>query len=491
MRFTVKIAAFVGLIGFAVLRTPESQAQRRGMGLKMDDSKYLRLPRRSPDILLKSPLPESFDIRALLPEIGDQGMDGTCVGWSAAYYMRTAMEAARLGIANQPVKISATAFSPGWLYGQLKQGQDKGCAEGIFLEDALEVMKTKGSAFLSCAPGNCDSPYEQCDERAANYKIGDYATLFSPKDGDSTPEQRINAIKSALFEGKNAVLIGMLVPPSFIDEATGHWRAAPGETTDNVVGGHSMAVIGYDDHINEGSFLIANSWGKTWGSNGYTWARYADLARFTRNAYQIYSGTIPRPPAEAVTLKGNVDFVLGNEPMAVRSTVAKGDQVTPTLPTGSAEMITYTMSRPYPSGTRFKMIVNNTRQSYVYILGSDKENRVSAIFPYHSENLVTSAVVPANSSVVMPSLYASFTLDEVTGEDYFVVFISQNELNLEELTTKVKNAAGTIVQKAYAALGEEFISSKEIDYQAGKVAYEVKGGRKGSVVPILVKIVHQ
>jgi hypothetical protein len=456
MRFTVKIAALSVLACCAVLRTSESHAQRRGMGLRMDDSKYLRLPRKSPDILLKSPLPQSFDIRTLLPEIGDQGMDGTCVGWSAAYYMRTAMEAGKLGIANQPAKISATAFSPGWLYGQLQTGRGNGCTEGIFLEDALEVMKTKGSAFLSCAP-----------------------------------EQRINAIKSALFEGKNAVLIGMLVPPSFIDEATGQWRAAPGETTDNAVGGHSMAVIGYDDHINEGSFLIANSWGKAWGSNGYTWARYTDLARFVKNAYQIYSATITKPLAQAITLKGNVDFVLGNETMAVHSAIDKDAEVTPATSTGNAEMVTYTMSRPYPSGTRFKMIVNNTRQSYVYILGSDKENRVSAIFPDHSEDLVTSAVVPANSSVVMPSLYSSFTLDEVTGEDYFVVFISQNELNLEALAAKVKNAAGTIVQKAYAALGEAFIPSKEIDYQPGKVAYEVKGGPRGSVVPILVKIVHR
>jgi hypothetical protein len=491
MRFTVKIAALSVLACCAVLRTSESHGQRRGMGLRMDDSKYLRLPRKSPDILLKSPLPQSFDIRTLLPEIGDQGMDGTCVGWSAAYYMRTAMEAGKLGIASQPAKISATAFSPGWLYGQLQPGRGNGCTEGIFLEDALEVMKTKGSAFLSCAPGNCDGRYEQCDGKATNYKIGDYATLFSPKDGDRTPEQRINAIKSALFEGKNAVLIGMLVPPSFIDEATGQWRAAPGETTDNAVGGHSMAVIGYDDHINEGSFLIANSWGETWGSNGYTWARYTDLARFVKNAYQIYSATITKPLAQAITLKGNVDFVLGNEAMAVHSAIDKGAEVTHATPAGNVEMVTYTMSRPYPSGTRFKMIVNNTRQSYVYILGSDKENRVSAIFPYHSEDLVTSAVVPANSSVVMPSLYSSFTLDEVTGEDYFVVFISQNELNLEALAAKVKNAGGTIVQKAYAALGEAFIPSKEIDYQSGKVAYEVKGGPKGSVVPILVKISHR
>lgn len=491
MRFTIKIAALSAFACLAVLRPSYSQVQRRGMGLKMDDSKYLRLPRKSPDILLKSPLPESFDIRPQLPEIGDQGMDGTCVGWSAAYYMRTAMEASKLGIGNQPEKISATAFSPGWLYGQLKSGKDNGCAEGIFLEDALEVMKTKGAAFMSCAPGNCDARYEQCDEKAASYKIGDYATLFSPKDADSTPEQRINAIKSALVEGKNAVLIGMLVPPSFVDEASGHWQAAPGETTDNAVGGHSMAVVGYDDHIHEGSFLIANSWGKAWGRNGYTWARYSDLVRFAKNAYQIYSETISKPLAQAVTLKGDVDFVLGNEAMAVHSTVDESAQVTPARPAGHTEILTYAMNRSYASGTRFKMIVNNTRQSYVYILGSDKENRVSAIFPYTSEELVTSAVVPANSSVVMPSLHSSFTLDQVSGEDYFIVFISQNELNLEELAAKVKNATGTIVQKAYAALGDEFIPSREIAYQPGKVAYEVKGGRKGSVVPILVKIVHR
>lgn len=480
MRFIVKIAALSAFACFVVLGAPESQAQRRGMGLKMDDARYLRLPRKSPDILLKGALPESFHIRELLPEIGDQGMDGTCVGWSAAYYMRTAMEAGKTGIGSQPAKIAATAFSPGWLYGQLKPGRDSGCAEGVFLEDALEVMKTKGSAFLSCAPGTCAGQYEQCDEKAANYKIADYATLFSPKDGEGTAEQRINAIKSALVDGRNAVLIGMLVPPSFIDEVTGNWRSAAGETPDNAVGGHSMAVVGYDDHINEGSFLIANSWGKSWGSNGYTWARYTDLVRFAKNAYQIYTEPTAKPLPQAITLKGNVDFMLGNEVMDVQSTRSS-----------KAEMLTYAMSKPYTSGTRFKMVINNTKQSYVYILGSDKGNRVSAIFPYNSGELITSAVVPANSTVIMPSLHASFTLDEVTGEDYFMVFISQNELNLEELAAKVKNATGTIVQKAYAALGEEFITPAEIAYEPGKVAYEVKGRRKGSVVPILVKIVHQ
>jgi hypothetical protein len=177
--------------------------------------------------------------------------------------------------------------------------------------------------------------------------------------------------------------------------------------------------------------------------------------------------------------------------MAVHSTLYKGPQVTPGKPESKAEMLTYTMSRPYTSGTRFKMTIDNSRQSYVYILGSDRENRVSALFPSHSEDIVTSAMVPANSTVRMPSENTSFTLDEVTGEDYFLIFISQNELDPEELAAKVKNANGTIIQKAYAALGEEFISPKEIVYQPGKVSYEVKGDPRGSVVPVLIKIIHQ
>lgn len=491
MRSSIKVAALSMLAWAAVFPASESLAQTRRMGLKMDDAKYLRLPRKSSNVRLKGAMPASYSIRELLPEIADQGADGTCVGWSAAYYMRTAMEAGKQGLSNQPAKIATTAFSPSWLYGQVKSGLDNGCAEGVFLEDALEVMKTKGTALLSCAPADCDAKYDQCDEKAANYKIADYATLFNPKDKDATPEQRINAIKSALVEGKNAVLIGMMVPPSFIEEATEHWQAAPGESVDNTAGGHAMAIVGYDDSVKGGSFLIANSWGKNWGSNGYTWAKYDDLVRFTRNAYQIFPEPPAKPQPQAITLKGNVDFSIGSGGMAVHSMVYKGIQVTPDQPNSKTEMITYNMSQPYASGTRFKMMISNTKQSYVYILGSDQENRVSALFPYNSEEVVTSAMVPANSTVLMPSANTSFTLDEVKGEDYFVVFISQNELNLDELANKVKKAEGTIVQKAYAALGEEFISPKEIAYESGKIAYEVKGDPKGSVVPILVKIVHQ
>lgn len=452
--------------------------RKRAMGLKIDDARYLRLPRKSSNVVFKGAMPAAFSLRDLLPPIGDQGDEGTCVGWSAAYYMRTAMEAAKQRLGSQPARISSIAFSPGWLYGQIKTGAENGCAEGVFLEDALEVMKNKGTAFLACAPASCDAGTEECDEKAVNFKIGDYATLFNPNDAGFTAAQRINAIKTALIEGKNAILIGMLIPPSFIDEIKPHWRAAPGENMDNTIGAHALAVVGYDDNLNGGSFLLVNSWGKEWGASGYIWANYTDLIQFVKNAYQIYPEPLTKPQPQTVTLKGTVDFFHGTHAMAVQAA-------------GQAGMLTYNLTRPYPSGTRFKMNINNSALSYVYILASDQQNRVSGLFPYQPGNVATSAVVPANSTVLMPSADASFTLDEVKGEDYFVIFISQHELQLQGIADKVRNAPGSITEKAYAALGESFIPVKSISHTPGKISYEVKGDAKGTIVPIVVKINHQ
>jgi C1A family cysteine protease len=53
------------------------------------------------------------------------------------------------------------------------------------------------------------------------------------------------------------------------------------------VGGHAVAVVGYDDrrpitntatgHTTSGAFLIQNSWGTAWGDGGFGWLPYAYL----------------------------------------------------------------------------------------------------------------------------------------------------------------------------------------------------------------------
>ena len=50
------------------------------------------------------------------------------------------------------------------------------------------------------------------------------------------------------------------------------------------MGGHSVLIVGYNDdvqimnqidkNLTKGAFLIQNSWGKSWGDNGYGWLPY-------------------------------------------------------------------------------------------------------------------------------------------------------------------------------------------------------------------------
>lgn len=75
------------------------------------------------------------------------------------------------------------------------------------------------------------------------------------------------------------------------------WRAgmyeAPGgvlEVTGDVVGGHCLAIIGYDPAAPElggaEGYLLLNSWGPEWGEDGAAWITATDLAGLLSKANQ-------------------------------------------------------------------------------------------------------------------------------------------------------------------------------------------------------------
>ena len=47
---------------------------------------------------------------------------------------------------------------------------------------------------------------------------------------------------------------------------------------ESILGGHAVLAVGYDDNLTigdmVGAFLIRNSWGESWGENGYGWLPY-------------------------------------------------------------------------------------------------------------------------------------------------------------------------------------------------------------------------
>ncbi len=463
----------------------QAYAQKK-LGLKINNAQYERVPRKSSNIRFKGILPPYFSLQQYLPAIGDQGDYGTCTSWATAYYMRTMLEAKKSGYANQSNLIAKVRFSPSFIYERIKDRTDYNCQNGSSIVDALDLMKNQGAALLSDCPYQCGST---CNgNNIGNYKIEGYATLFGVSSSMATNE-KIQAIKTALTESENPVPIGMMIPESFVNTAD-TWEANPSESPEKSLGGHAMCIIGYDDNKNGGSFLIVNSWGASWGNNGVTWGRYSDVMKFTKYAFQVYGAAAPNPAPTAVSLKGNIDFMMNSTPMPVYSMVNRGIGVTGDAQEPNVELVSYNMG-PYTSGTKFKMTINNNKQAYLYIIGSDQINNVTKLFPYTNTSTPVSPIVPANSQVLMPSANDSFTLDNQSGEDYFLVLISDKQLDLDQIASKIKAEQGTFVQKVYGALGAELIAPQDITYTKDKVSYEVKGNPKGSIVPLLVKIAHK
>lgn len=459
-------------------------AQRK-FGLKINDVQYERIPRKSSNIKFRGILPTYFSLQQYMPAIGDQGDYGTCTAF-AVTTMRTMLEAKKNGFANQSNLIASVRFSPTYIYERIKERSDYNCQNGSSIVDALDLMKNQGAALLSDCPYQCGNTCNGVN--VGNYKIEGYATLFGVNANSSTKD-KIQLLKSALVESENAVPIGMMIPESFVN-TDGTWEANPGEDVEHALGAHAMAIIGFDDNKNGGSFLIANSWGASWGDNGLTWGRYSDVIKFTKYAFQVFGSAKPNPAPTAVNLKGNIEFMMNNTPMPVYSMVNRGIGVTGSED-NHAELVSYNMG-PYTSGTRFKMTINNNKQSYLYIIGSDLTNNVTKLFPTSSKSSTTiSPIVPANSQVLMPFAEDAFILDNQVGEDYFLILIADKQLDLNEISNRIKSEQGTFIQKVYSALGSELIAPNDINYTRDKVSYEVKGNPKGSIVPLLIKIAHK
>ena len=154
-------------------------------------------------------LPAKVDLSVFAPDPLNQEKWGTCVGISSAYYMRTILEARRLGITDKKI-VNQLSFSPSYLYNAIKQPTNTDCIEGTELVKALEFLKTKGIARLK------QQPYPYCGNNIDSIKLNDeskimdYVKVF----GLNNPVANITeATKKALHEG-SPLLVGILTTKS-------------------------------------------------------------------------------------------------------------------------------------------------------------------------------------------------------------------------------------------------------------------------------------
>lgn len=282
------------------------QKPRYSTGLLFDDEAYEKIPLKAPLVrsLYGKSLPLSASLKKYSPTPSSQGTYGTCVGWSTAYAARTIIEAINNKWTDK-TKITENAFSPGFIYKITKSENDYNCSNGTYIDQALQNMKEKGVPKYSYSMLSCpDNISNDVYQKAANYKIQDFAKIYGLTDENSF---KIEATKKSLSE-KKPVVIGMNSPSSF-QHTSGCWT--PTENANISYGGHAMCVIGYDDNQYGGAFEIQNSWGSNWGNNGYIWVKYEDYANFSKYAYELIY--IPKIE-EYINLSGEIVYRKPHQP---------------------------------------------------------------------------------------------------------------------------------------------------------------------------------
>jgi hypothetical protein len=175
-------------------------------------------------------IPTEYSYRKYLPSVIDQGNKPICVPCSLSAYIN-------------------------WVI-NTDTGENKVDNE-VDLQEIFRSSSVKSSEGMTFKDGLKFLKHEGVSTKEGVETIDRYATIGS-----------IICLKQALI--LNGPCVGAL--PVYDSRVTEFWDSAYGDYQ----GGHAVAIVGY----NEDGFIIRNSWGRSYGDNGYSVIPYDDFNKF-------------------------------------------------------------------------------------------------------------------------------------------------------------------------------------------------------------------
>lgn len=212
-------------------------------------------------------LPASVNLKAHCPPVVDQGQIGSCTGNAIAGmmgYMQLREIRYKLDPSGAPEMFDTKTFMP---FSRLFIYYNEREMEGTTNEDAGAMIRDGIKSISSTGV---------CSEKTWSYtpshlyKMPPVAAYKEASQHVVKTYSRINGLtemKACLAAGYPFVF-GFTVYDNFMTEE----MARTGKLTmpgpnDSVQGGHAVMAVGYDDAHKR--FTIRNSWGTSWGLNGY------------------------------------------------------------------------------------------------------------------------------------------------------------------------------------------------------------------------------
>lgn len=189
--------------------------------------------------------PPSVDLRSKLPPAWDQGDLGSCTAFAltgAVYY------------------LSGFVGSQLWLYYRERLIEHSVKSDsGAMIRDGVKVLNKYGLPPLADWPYDpakfAIAPPTLVNSHAGDRKISGYARL------DTVHDYRQCLAASTPF------VVGITIFEDFESARVAKsGRVRMPAKSETMLGGHAVLVVGY---AHDGSWIVRNSWGPSWGDAGY------------------------------------------------------------------------------------------------------------------------------------------------------------------------------------------------------------------------------
>lgn len=202
---------------------------------------------------------KKVDLRNMCPSIYNQGKLGSCTANAIAFLFHFC----------ELKQNTMSLFMPSRLFIYYNERNMEGTVNkdsGAEIHDGIHSIHNLGVCDEKDWPYDIKQFTQKPDEKCYDWAIHHVADKFHAIEHD------IEQLKLCLFHGY-PVSFGFNVYSSFETKQvaeTGIMKMP--SSGEKILGGHAVALVGYDD--DKECFIVRNSWGESWGDNGYFYMPY-------------------------------------------------------------------------------------------------------------------------------------------------------------------------------------------------------------------------
>jgi hypothetical protein len=471
-------------------------------GMLASDERYRNVPLLPAYSGVKyTEVPVKVSLKKFCPVPGDQRQTGACVGWAVGYGALTIHRAVASKLSEQAV-ITAQANSSAFLYNQVKQSKSD-CSEGAYIEDALEVLKHYGDCLersFNYETRDChEAPDDAVRAEALQYRIQDFAAVFALNED---PKSKIGKTCKILAT-QTPLVVGVGVTKSFFEVLPGAVIWNPSEN-EEISGYHAMVAVGYNNV--EKYVELLNSFGPSWGQNGFIRLAFDDFERLCRYAYVIVpdqrsgiaaasetgSGSAGQISVDAgTTLSGEFVF---RQPAGFVTT-ENGEELmyfeeikTQKLQHGPGGQ--YGTDKPsFKVGDVFQLVARQIpRGRFVYVFSQSPDGTLNQHFPRKKERVATASfVLDKTVEIVIPNEESLLQLP-MRGEDALCIVYSQAPIpDYEQRLQGIEQGQASFPDKVALAFKDVMIDPENVQFLPEKMSFSaVSDPAKGKIAALIM-----